>query len=248
MPTPAEAARLAAGFSTPDKLAKRMGYSVRTVKKYERRGGAPDDFARRWARAVGASAQLVFHSPAYFTRLAQLTGTRGPGAVETPFNPLSAMESEGSPELAQHTPRLRQSPLKKRALRARSGSIARGLSTHKNGGLTVTLEQIKIEQIKHDAQPSVPALTLTPTQAAHLRTLAAHGIYPGDVVDIDHVPVVAAAALRALFWTGWAVPCYRVLPSAATAYGASNQGRGWPNADNDDDNDYDGFTKGSCDV
>lgn len=77
-------ARLEAGFSTPEKLAKRMGYSVRTVRQYERHGGASDDFCRRWSRHVGAPARLVFYSPEYF----QTREVERAGAVGMPFNPV----------------------------------------------------------------------------------------------------------------------------------------------------------------
>lgn len=78
-PTPAEAARLKAGFETAEKLAKRMKRSVRLVKYHERNGNASDDFAFRWARATGARPELVVRSPRYFELLEQGQNT---GAAE----------------------------------------------------------------------------------------------------------------------------------------------------------------------
>jgi hypothetical protein len=69
MSTPAVEARHAAGYigtSGLKRLARRMGYTTRTVRHYELNGGASDDFCRRWSRHVGAPARLVFYSPEYF--------------------------------------------------------------------------------------------------------------------------------------------------------------------------------------
>jgi len=72
IPTPAAQARIKAGYATVADLARKLMVSPGYVRKWENHGGAPDGFAVRWGRLVGASPSLVFHHPDYWRRQPQV--------------------------------------------------------------------------------------------------------------------------------------------------------------------------------
>lgn len=69
-PTPAEAARLAAGYDLK-RAAKKLKCQPRTVRTVELKGGGSDLYCLRAARLFRCDASLFFHPPKYLQQLSQ---------------------------------------------------------------------------------------------------------------------------------------------------------------------------------
>lgn len=72
-PTPAELARIAAGY-TLEQLAPKVGLraksGARTLRGYELRGGASMGLAETWGHIVKADPNLIYYSPQVLARRA----------------------------------------------------------------------------------------------------------------------------------------------------------------------------------